>query len=105
MHIVYSIITINTYLFFFILLSISTVVTYERVLGYAKNFFSRLHTECFIYGNVTKQRAQEIAGLVNKRLEDTNAKVLPLLARQMLPKREYKLCPGTLICRLDIWDK
>uniref|UniRef100_A0A1I8Q5M0 Insulin-degrading enzyme n=1 Tax=Stomoxys calcitrans TaxID=35570 RepID=A0A1I8Q5M0_STOCA len=76
------------------LLDAIELVTYERVLSYAKEFFSRLHTECFIYGNITKQKAQEIAGMVNKRLEDTNARVLPLLARQMLPKREYKLCPG-----------
>lgn len=71
------------------------MVTFDRVLNYAKEFFSRLHTECFIYGNVTKQRAHEIAGMVNKRLEATNAMVLPLLARQMLAKREYKLCAGT----------
>ncbi|XP_058980135.1 insulin-degrading enzyme-like isoform X1 [Musca domestica] len=76
------------------LLDAVELATYERVLTYAKEFFSRLHTECFIYGNVAKKKALEIAGLVNKRLEDTNAKVLPLLARQMLPKREYKLCPG-----------
>ncbi|XP_075160301.1 insulin degrading metalloproteinase [Haematobia irritans] len=76
------------------LLDAVELVTYERVLQYAHEFFSRLHTECFIYGNVTKQKAHEIAGMVNKRLEDTNARVLPLLARQMLPKREYKLCPG-----------
>ena len=75
-------------------------MTFERVLNYAKEFFSRLHTECFIYGNVTKKQATEIAGLVNKRLEGTNAIVLPLLARQMLAKREYKLSAGKSICFL-----
>ncbi|KNC32106.1 Insulin-degrading enzyme [Lucilia cuprina] len=76
------------------LLDAMELVTFDRVLNYAKEFFSRLHTESFIYGNVTKQQALEIAGLVNKRLEGTNAMVLPLLARQMLAKREYKLCAG-----------
>lgn len=74
--------------------SIYIVVTYERVVNFAREFFQRLHTECFIYGNVTKAQALDIAGRVNKRLEKTNSIVLPLLARQMLKKREYKLCSG-----------
>lgn len=71
-----------------------TVVSYDRVLNFAKEFFQRLHTECFIFGNVTKQQAVEIAGRVNNRLQETNATKLPILARQMLKKREYKLLPG-----------
>ncbi|KAH8339171.1 hypothetical protein KR074_006440, partial [Drosophila pseudoananassae] len=70
------------------------VVTYDRVLNFAKEFFQRLHTECFIFGNVTKQQASDIAGRVNTRLEATNALKLPILARQMLKKREYKLLAG-----------
>lgn len=70
------------------------VVSYDRVLNFAKEFFQRLHTECFIFGNVTKQQATDIAGRVNRRLEETNATKLPILARQMLKKREYKLVPG-----------
>jgi len=70
------------------------VVTYDRVLNFAKEFFQRLHTECFIFGNVTKQQATDIAGRVNNRLEATNASKLPILARQMLKKREYKLLAG-----------
>ena len=72
----------------------SLVVTYDRVCNFAKEFFQRLHTECFIYGNVNKQKAFDVAALMNKRLEATNSMVLPLLARQMLKKREYKLCSG-----------
>ncbi|XP_026833292.1 insulin-degrading enzyme isoform X2 [Drosophila erecta] len=70
------------------------LVTYDRVLNFAKEFFQRLHTECFIFGNVTKQQATDIAGRVNTRLEATNASKLPILARQMLKKREYKLLAG-----------
>lgn len=73
------------------------VVTYDRVLNFAKEFFQRLHTECFIFGNVTKQQATDIAGRVNTRLEATNALKLPILARQMLKKREYKLLAGATL--------
>ncbi|XP_037939985.1 insulin-degrading enzyme isoform X2 [Teleopsis dalmanni] len=76
------------------LLDALELVTHERVLNYAKKFFDRLHTECFIYGNVTKQHASNISVIVNKKLESTNSKLLPLLARQMLKKREYKLFNG-----------
>ncbi|KAH8371843.1 hypothetical protein KR093_009062, partial [Drosophila rubida] len=76
------------------LLDAMELVSYDRVLNFAKEFFQRLHTECFIFGNVTKQQATDIAGRVNKRLEETNATKLPILARQMLKKREYKLLPG-----------
>uniref|UniRef100_A0A1A9ZU27 Insulin-degrading enzyme n=1 Tax=Glossina pallidipes TaxID=7398 RepID=A0A1A9ZU27_GLOPL len=76
------------------LLEAMELVTFDRVISYAKQFLSRLHTECFIYGNVNKKQAHEIAAVMNEQLELTNAKILPLLARQMLAKREYKLCPG-----------
>lgn len=75
-------------------LCVFVVVTYDRVLNFAKEFFQRLHTECFIFGNVTKQQAVDIAGRVNSRLQETNATKLPILARQMLKKREYKLLAG-----------
>ncbi|KRK02280.1 insulin-degrading enzyme isoform X2 [Drosophila yakuba] len=76
------------------LLDAMELVTYDRVLNFAREFFQRLHTECFIFGNVTKQQATDIAGRVNTRLEATNASKLPILARQMLKKREYKLLAG-----------
>lgn len=76
------------------LLDAMSLVTKERVEYFAKEFFSRLHTECFIFGNATKQRALEISNIINKKLETTNSIILPLLARQMLKKREYKLNNG-----------
>ncbi|XP_030382565.1 insulin-degrading enzyme [Scaptodrosophila lebanonensis] len=76
------------------LLDAMELVSYESIVNFAKDFFQRLHTECFIFGNVTKQQALAIAERVNKRMESTNACKLPILARQMLKKREYKLLPG-----------
>ncbi|BFF98691.1 insulin-degrading enzyme [Drosophila madeirensis] len=76
------------------LLDAMELVTFDRVNNFAKEFFQRLHTECFIFGNVTKQHATEVAGRVNTRVEATNASKLPILARQMLKKREYKLLAG-----------
>ncbi|XP_054736065.1 insulin-degrading enzyme isoform X1 [Anastrepha obliqua] len=76
------------------LLDAMELVTYDRVVNFARDFFHRLHTECFIYGNVTKVQALDVAERVNKRLEATDSILLPLLARQMLKKREYKLCSG-----------
>lgn len=61
---------------------------------FMKDFFSRLHCECFIYGNVNKENALEISEFVKKKLEETNSAILPLLSRQLLHKREYKLYDG-----------
>lgn len=50
-----------------------------------------MHAECFIYGNVNKEKAMQLATLVENQLKKTNAFVLPQLSRQLLLKREYKL--------------
>jgi len=59
-----------------------------------KDILSRLHAEAFIYGNVNKEKATQIWKLVENKLKDTNAYVLPQLARQLILKREYKLNEG-----------
>lgn len=48
-----------------------------------------MHVECLIHGNVNKQQALQLAKVVNQQM--SNAKTLPLLSQQLLPKREYKL--------------
>lgn len=53
-----------------------------------------MHVECFIYGNVNKENALEISGKVEDKLKNTDASVVPLLARQLMLKREYKLNNG-----------
>lgn len=50
-----------------------------------------MHVECLIHGNVTKPQALELSSIVERRLQATHAKTLPLLAQQLLLKREYKL--------------
>lgn len=71
-----------------------TVLTVERLELFIKDLLSRMHAECFIHGNVNKAKAMELASLVEDKLSATNASILPLLSRQLLLKREYKLCDG-----------
>lgn len=61
---------------------------------YIHDFLSRMHVEGFIHGNANKQRALDLAKLVEQKLMATNAMTLPLLSRQLLLKREYKLISG-----------
>lgn len=69
----------------------STVVTVERLQHFIDEFMSRMHAECFIYGNVNKENTIKLSNLVENQLKKTNALVLPQLSRQLLLKREYKL--------------
>lgn len=68
-----------------------SVVTVDRLKQYIQDFLSRMHVECLIHGNVNKQKATAIASIVEQKLKTTNANTLPLLSRQLLLKREYKL--------------
>lgn len=67
------------------------MVTVERLEQYIRDFLSRMHVECFIHGNVNRQKATALATIVEQKLKTTNANTLPLLSRQLLLKREYKL--------------
>jgi insulysin len=73
------------------------VVTVDRLRDFSKDVLARLHAECFIYGNVNKEKTLQISSLVENKLKMTNAFVLPQLSRQLLLKREYKLNEGTKI--------
>lgn len=53
-----------------------------------------MHVECFLHGNVDKQKALDLTGLIEQKLQATNSVTLPLLSRQLLLKREYKLPVG-----------
>lgn len=70
------------------------MVTIEKLEQFIKELLSRMHVECLIHGNVNKSRALELSGLVEQKLNQTNAITLPLLSRQLLLKREYKLADG-----------
>ena len=70
------------------------LVSVDRLKTFVDELLSRMHVECFIYGNVNREKALELANIVEDQLKNTNASVLPLLARQLLLKREYKLNTG-----------
>lgn len=74
-----------------------SVVTVERLRTFIDELLSRMHVECFIYGNVNKEKALEMSSKVEDKLKKTDANVVPLLARQLMLKREYKLNNGKLI--------
>lgn len=72
------------------------MVNIDRLKDFSKNVLSRMHAECFIYGNVNKEKSLQISTLVENKLKLTNAFVLPQLSRQLLLKREYKLNEGKI---------
>lgn len=67
------------------------MVTVERLEQYIRDFLSRMHVECLVHGNVNRPKATALASIVEQKLKTTNANTLPLLSRQLLLKREYKL--------------
>lgn len=69
-------------------------LTPERLEWFLKEFLSRFHAECFIYGNINKQAALDVADIISNKINSTNSVILPLLSRQLLLKREYKLPEG-----------
>lgn len=70
------------------------VLSVDRLRSFIDELLSRMHVECFFYGNVNKENALEISGKVEDKLKNTDASVVPLLARQLMLKREYKLNNG-----------
>lgn len=76
------------------LLDALSLVTVERLESFTKEFLSRLHVECLIYGNANKASALEMTDLIEEKLKYTNSATLPLLSRQLLMKREFKLVDG-----------
>lgn len=73
------------------LIDAMNLVTVDRLKNFITEVMSRMHAECFIYGNVNKEKAIQLSNLVENQLKKTNAFVLPQLSRQLLLKREYKL--------------
>lgn len=71
-----------------------SVITVERLEQFIRDFLARMHVECLIHGNANQTLAIELASLVEHKLNSTHANTLPLLSRQLLLKREYKLVSG-----------
>lgn len=76
------------------LLESAKVMTPDMLQRFVKQFLSKIHVESFLYGNVDRTKAMALMGLVEDRLKKTYSVALPLLARQLFPKREYKLESG-----------
>uniref|UniRef100_A0A182QBN9 Insulin-degrading enzyme n=1 Tax=Anopheles farauti TaxID=69004 RepID=A0A182QBN9_9DIPT len=76
------------------LLDATKLLTMERLQMFIEQFLSRIHIECFIYGNVNKEKALQLTKMVEDKIKSTDAQLVPLLARQLLQKREYKLGNG-----------
>lgn len=76
------------------LIDASELITVERLRSFIDELLSRMHVECFIHGNINKEKALEISRKVEDKLKNTDASVVPLLARQLMLKREYKLNTG-----------
>ncbi|GAB0095724.1 Insulin-degrading enzyme [Sergentomyia squamirostris] len=76
------------------LLDATKAATPDTLTQFIQDFLARVHVECLIYGNVTKRDAMDLAGIIEERLQKTNSASIPLLARQLFPKREYKLGEG-----------
>uniref|UniRef100_A0A1S4H4P4 Insulin-degrading enzyme n=1 Tax=Anopheles gambiae TaxID=7165 RepID=A0A1S4H4P4_ANOGA len=76
------------------LLDSTQLLSIERLQLFLEQLLSQMHVECFIYGNVNKEKALLMTKLVEDKMKSTDAKLVPLLARQLLPKREYKLGTG-----------
>lgn len=67
------------------------MITVDRLRQYIRDFLSRMHVEGLIHGNTNKQHSMQLTTIVEQKLKTTNANILPLLSRQLLLKREYKL--------------
>ncbi|XP_058058342.1 insulin-degrading enzyme [Anopheles bellator] len=76
------------------LLDSTKLLTVERLQTFIKQLLSQLHIECFIYGNVNREKAMEMTQMVEDKMKNSDAKIVPLLARQLLQKREHKLRNG-----------
>ncbi|XP_053668951.1 insulin-degrading enzyme [Anopheles marshallii] len=76
------------------LLDSTQLLTLDRLQMFIEQLLSQMHVECFIYGNVNKEKALQMTRLVEDKMKYTDATVVPLLARQLLPKREYKIGKG-----------
>lgn len=81
------------------------MVTVDRLRDFIRDVLSRMHAECFVYGNVNKEKSLQVSSLIENKLKMTNAFVLPQLSRQLLLKREYKLNEGENLRRKLKSDK
>ncbi|KAI0220840.1 Insulin-degrading enzyme [Lamellibrachia satsuma] len=75
------------------LLDATDEVTIDRLKAFVPQLLSRLHIDFLVYGNITKQRAETIADIVENTLQ-SRADTRPLLASQQRRFREVQLPDG-----------
>ncbi|XP_077277761.1 insulin-degrading enzyme-like [Temnothorax americanus] len=66
----------------------------ERFELFIQKLFSKMHVECLIYGNVTKDEAAGIGKLTESMLNNKEHPTVPLLQKQLVLNREIKLENG-----------
>lgn len=67
------------------------VITVCRLKTFAKEVLTQTHADCFIYGNVNEEKALELAGIVEDRLDRArrNSKFNIVLAQNCVRERRF----------------
>ncbi|XP_015771997.1 PREDICTED: insulin-degrading enzyme-like [Acropora digitifera] len=68
-------------------------VTLEKLAAFIPNLLARLHVECLLHGNMTKEEALDTVHLVEENLKE-NSKTKPLVPVQLIRHREIQLPSG-----------
>ena len=82
-----------------VLFAVFLELTVERLKQFMPQLLSRMYIEALIYGNVTKDRANQLAKTVTETLTK-NSNTKALLPSQHRRYREVQLPDGRLSCHL-----
>lgn len=73
-------------------------LTVESVQNFIPQLLSKIHVECLIHGNMTKDEALKVASFVESKLTSPNdsnkGNIIPLLPMQLVLFREVSLERG-----------
>ncbi|XP_022253443.1 insulin-degrading enzyme-like, partial [Limulus polyphemus] len=69
-------------------------LTPQKVEEQIRHILSRVHVEALMYGNLTKEHALEMIDIIENSIKES-VKWRPLLASQLVLKRQYKLPEGS----------
>ena len=76
----------------------------ESVREFIPQLLTKMHVECLIHGNVTRDEALKTAGLIESKLTNTNESnkgtIIPLLPRQLVLLREVNLEHGKITFKI-----
>ncbi|XP_018377582.1 PREDICTED: insulin-degrading enzyme-like [Trachymyrmex cornetzi] len=76
------------------LLDATTHLNVEGLQRFIRQLLSKVHVECFIYGNVTVKEATDIHKLIESKLTTGVPNIVPLLKQELVMPREIKLENG-----------